>query len=117
VRKSAPLETPKRPNADGTDISRDFQSVREVSQDGSENVNLISSHANLDAWTLRKPQRVAQCKFDREAATELCDYCGGPATPADCLKPWNWPGQPASILLHQRCEEPWFDSERGEQAK
>src|SRR5262249_42812597 len=34
-----------------------------------------------------------------------CDQCGQPATSADPLHPWDWPGRPDGILLHRRCEE------------
>ena len=42
-----------------------------------------------------------------------CDHCGFAATAADPLHPWNWAGRPAGIFLHRRCEEAWYDSERG----
>jgi hypothetical protein len=42
-----------------------------------------------------------------EIMHHYCDHCGGTATPADPLRPWDWQGQ--SILLHGRCEEPWYD--------
>jgi putative DNA primase/helicase len=31
-------------------------------------------------------------------------------TPADPLGSWDWPRRPDRIRLHQRCEEPWFDT-------
>jgi putative DNA primase/helicase len=39
-----------------------------------------------------------------------CDHCGQPATRADPLNGWDWPGRPDGIRLHGRCEAPWFDS-------
>jgi hypothetical protein len=40
-----------------------------------------------------------------------CDHCGRPASPANPLKPWDWPDRPAGVWLHPSCEEPWFDSD------
>jgi hypothetical protein len=40
-------------------------------------------------------------------AVRRCDHCGQPATPANALKPYDWPGRPDGIRLHRRCEEPW----------
>jgi putative DNA primase/helicase len=40
-----------------------------------------------------------------------CDHCGQSTTPADPLKPWDWPGRPDGIRLHGRCEEGWMESE------
>jgi putative DNA primase/helicase len=40
-----------------------------------------------------------------------CDHCGQPATRADRLNPYDWPGRPDGIRLHGRCEEGWMDSE------
>ena len=42
---------------------------------------------------------------------DRCDFCGGSATAADPLTPYDWHGRPEGIWLHSRCEEPWFDSE------
>jgi hypothetical protein len=39
-----------------------------------------------------------------------CDYCGAPATHADPLHPYDWPGRPDGISLHRRCEEAWLDA-------
>jgi hypothetical protein len=44
---------------------------------------------------------------------ELCDHCGGPATPANQLHPWDWPGRPDGIWLHRGCEAPWFETDGG----
>jgi Protein of unknown function (DUF3631) len=38
-----------------------------------------------------------------------CDHCGQPATSADPLHPWDWPGRPDGIWLHSRCEAAWID--------
>jgi hypothetical protein len=43
-------------------------------------------------------------------AVRRCDHCGQPATPANALKPYHWPGRPDGIRLHRRCEEPWHDA-------
>jgi AAA domain-containing protein len=43
-------------------------------------------------------------------AVRRCDHCGQPATPANALKPYDWPGRPDGIRLHRRCEEPWHDA-------
>jgi putative DNA primase/helicase len=40
-----------------------------------------------------------------------CDHCGQPATPADPLNGWDWPGRPNGIRLHGRCEQGWHDNE------
>ena len=42
---------------------------------------------------------------------DRCDHCGGPATAADPLAPYDWRGRPDGIWLHSRCEGPWIDSE------
>jgi hypothetical protein len=42
--------------------------------------------------------------------TPLCDFCGQSATPANPLNPYNRTGRPDGILLHSRCEGPWFDT-------
>jgi hypothetical protein len=39
-----------------------------------------------------------------------CDHCGQSATPADPLNPWDWPGRPAGIRLHGRCEAAFHDT-------
>jgi hypothetical protein len=41
----------------------------------------------------------------------LCDHCGQILRRGDSGQAWNWPGRPDGILLHARCETPWFDSE------
>ena len=38
-----------------------------------------------------------------------CDHCG---SQIGMTKHWDWPGRPDGIWLHQRCKEPWFDSEK-----
>jgi hypothetical protein len=91
-RQSTPSETSKRPNADGIGTSRDLQSVRGESQDGSKNADLANSHVGLDAWTLRKADPVAQGEFGQGRAVHLCDHCGGMATLADPLNTWDWSG-------------------------
>jgi Protein of unknown function (DUF3631) len=45
-----------------------------------------------------------------------CDHCGQPATPADPLHGWDWPGRPDGIRLHSRCEAPWFDGHKRRRA-
>ena len=42
---------------------------------------------------------------------DRCDFCGGSATAADPLTPYDWHGRPEGIWLHSRCEGPWFDRE------
>jgi Protein of unknown function (DUF3631) len=37
-----------------------------------------------------------------------CDHCG---SQTGMTNHWDWPDRPDGIWLHQRCEEPWFDSE------
>ena len=49
--------------------------------------------------------------FDIPLALRRCNRCGRPATATDPLNPYDWPGVPAGVvLLHARCEAPWFDS-------
>jgi len=43
----------------------------------------------------------------------LCDHCGQVLRPEDIGQAWDWSGRPDGILLHARCEAPWFDSEGG----
>jgi Protein of unknown function (DUF3631) len=45
-----------RPNADEMGTTCDFRSVQKEPPDGSKNANLSYSHAELDAWTDRKPE-------------------------------------------------------------
>jgi putative DNA primase/helicase len=51
-----PFDPSKRPNADETGITSTFRSVRETKFGRIENGNLSYSHADLDAWTDRKPE-------------------------------------------------------------
>jgi putative DNA primase/helicase len=64
----------------------------------------------------RKPKRDGHCSgvaaVGRDSAAH-CDHCGALATTADSLNRWDWPGRPDGIWLHSRCEDPWFDAERG----
>jgi putative DNA primase/helicase len=39
-----------------------------------------------------------------------CDHCGGHASPANPLKPYNWPGRPDGVRLHPGCEAPFHDA-------
>ena len=41
----------------------------------------------------------------------LCDHCGQVLRLGDNGRAWNWSGRPDGILLHARCEAPWFDCE------
>jgi hypothetical protein len=66
-------ETSKRPNADETDTSRIFSSVREPLPDGSKNANLANNHAGLDAWTDRKPENGAPSEFGQEIGPSSTD--------------------------------------------
>jgi hypothetical protein len=45
------------------------------------------------------------------AADGRCDYCGQLGRASEPLNSWDWAGRPDGILLHHRCEAPWFDSE------
>jgi len=36
-----------------------------------------------------------------------CDHCG---SATGITYPYDWPGRPDGILLHRRCEAPWFDN-------
>jgi hypothetical protein len=87
----------------------DFRSVAEPSGDGSKNSNLSYSHAGSDASTDRNGGNGAKGQIDQDAPRR-CDHCGHPGRASDPLNGWDWPGRPAGILLHQRCEAPWFDS-------
>jgi putative DNA primase/helicase len=62
----------------------------------------------------KKPNNDGQCcgvavanpgEAHRAHLEARCDQCGQPATSADPLHPWDWPGRPDGILLHRRCEE------------
>jgi Family of unknown function (DUF5906) len=44
---------------------------------------------------------------DPRKSARRCDYCGSQFGP---LNPWDWPGRPDGIWLHERCEAPWWDS-------
>jgi hypothetical protein len=68
----------------------------------------------------KKPNNDGQCcgvavanpgEAHRAHLETRCDQCGQPATSADPLHPWDWPGRPDGITLHSSCEVPWFDSE------
>jgi putative DNA primase/helicase len=37
-----------------------------------------------------------------------CDHCGQPGRTVEPLSPYDWEGR--QVLLHPRCEGPWFDS-------
>jgi Protein of unknown function (DUF3631) len=87
----------------------DFRSVHEASVDGSKTGNLFNNHAGLDGWTDRKAENGAKGQIDQDAPRR-CDHCGHAGRASDPLNGWDWPGRPAGILLHQRCEAPWFDS-------
>jgi len=39
----------------------------------------------------------------------LCDHCGFAGRGCDPLRPYDWPGHPNGVWLHQRCEGPWND--------
>jgi AAA domain-containing protein len=41
-----------------------------------------------------------------------CDHCGQPATAANPLSPYDWPGRPDGVRLHRGCEADWFDSHK-----
>jgi hypothetical protein len=45
----------------------------------------------------------------QKGGAQRCDHCGRAATVADSLHGWDWPGRPNGILLHRRCEEPFYD--------
>jgi hypothetical protein len=66
----------------------------------------------------KKPNNDGQCcgvavanprEAHRPHLVTRCDHCGQPATSADPLHPWDWPGRPDGIWLHSRCEAAWFD--------
>jgi putative DNA primase/helicase len=108
-----------RPNADETGITRDFQSVQEVSPDGSKNANLSYTHAGLDAWTFGNggsgdKEKSATLSAPLNTADELpkalrrCDHCGRPGATGE----YDWPQRPFGIVLHSSCEAPWYDRER-----
>jgi putative DNA primase/helicase len=66
-------EASKRPNADSTGTSTDFQSVQELGPDGSKNADLSYSHAGLDAWTVREAENAAKDQFDQQIARPPAD--------------------------------------------
>jgi len=127
-RQISDFKASNRPNADGMGITRDFQSVQKDLPDALKNANLSHSHAGLDAWTDCKAGNGAKGEFDQErhshnpafvrhtetvivpSTNRRCDYCGGMERVADPLRRWNWQERPDGILLHQRCESPWYDS-------
>jgi putative DNA primase/helicase len=66
----------------------------------------------------KKPNNDGQCcgvavanpgKAHRAHLETRCDHCGQPATSADPLHPWDWPGRPDGIWLHSRCEAAWVN--------
>jgi putative DNA primase/helicase len=66
----------------------------------------------------KKPNNDGQCcdvavanpgEAHRAHVETRCNQCGQPATSADPLHPWDWPGRPDGILLHRRCEQAWID--------
>jgi putative DNA primase/helicase len=115
------FETSKRPKADEMDITGDFRNVQKGSPDGSKNGNLSHRHAGLDAWTDQGPENGAPRNIDQENGDvshragdngmRRCDHCGRPERSVEPLSSYDWEGR--EILLHTRCEAPWFDSEVG----
>jgi putative DNA primase/helicase len=113
----------KRRNADGLGGSGVFSSVGEDSGDGSKNAEMSHGHAGFDASTNTKPRNGAKSEFNQEGRPDtarriiaparrmdrLCDHCGGTERLADPVRRWNWPGRPDGVLLHRRCEMPWYD--------
>jgi putative DNA primase/helicase len=80
----------------------------------------VTSGGNVTVSKSKKPNNDGRC-YDvtvqkNSAATgtamcgRRCTRCDGIETMADPLNPWDWPGWPDGILLHQRCEEPWLDN-------
>jgi hypothetical protein len=122
-----PSEASKRHNAVGSSTSRDFRSVADTSGDGSKNGKLSYGHAVSDSTTLRNRGNGGRGCPDQAndpwAGLDLpvflnrnlrCDHCGQHATPADPLERWDHPGRPDGIVLHERCQVPWHDSNRKE---
>jgi putative DNA primase/helicase len=101
VARSDPAsEASKRPSADETGTSSDFSSVLEVGSDGFKNANLSHSHAGLDAWTDSKAGNGTKGEFGQDGRCHIgqqftalpngiCNHCGGMATPASPLNPWD----------------------------
>jgi Protein of unknown function (DUF3631) len=70
-----------RPNADGTGITCNFQSVQEVVPDGLKNANLSYSHAGLDAWTVRNDESGAET--DSATTSTPLNTVNGARVPSD----------------------------------
>lgn len=105
-------EAGKRATADEMGTTHDFRGVREDIPHGSKNGNLSYCHAGLHACTDPKPENGAKGQIDQEKTSSYdrhCDYCGGQFGD---MNPWNWPPDRPTreILLHQYCEQPWWDS-------
>jgi putative DNA primase/helicase len=119
--QSGTSEACKRASAEDMGTTRDFRSVQEEVLHGSKNGRLSHSHAGLHACTDRKAGNGGEGHSDQEIAPpdadlgipeglRRCDHCGQPGTAADPLSPWDWPGRPAGVRLHGRCEAPWMES-------
>jgi hypothetical protein len=90
--------------------------MREAKPAHFENTDLFNNHAGLHTCTLRNPENGVESKPDDNngyIGSRLCDHCGGHETLVDRLTAYDWAGYPDGILLHHRCEGPWFDSMTG----
>jgi Protein of unknown function (DUF3631) len=92
-------ENREKPNNDGSCSGvPDGNASREEKQENS-------------VWRPEDGNAVDEDVFDIPSFLRRCDHCGRPATPADPLSPYDWPGRPDGIRLHCRCEGPWFDTQ------
>jgi putative DNA primase/helicase len=114
LQPSPTFKTSNRPNADEMGITRNFQSVQDVSSDGLKNANLFYSHATLDAWTFQNAESGDESDSamaeDEEPGWQGID--GGGICCAQCHDPsepiWMCSSVEGSIPLHEQCRRSWF---------
>jgi hypothetical protein len=98
------VESPRENVADRPgDVADVAQHVADGSPKNGSNINRVADVA--DVADLR-----ANGGEDIPIFLRRCDHCGQPGRPIEPLSPYDCDGR--EILLHLRCEAPWFDKTR-----
>jgi Protein of unknown function (DUF3631) len=109
-----PSQPSHRPKYDEIRTSEAFATVPAKNGGTDGKCEKPNNDGLWDGWTDGKGggikgEGVKEVKEPFPEALRRCDHCGQPATAANPLNGWDWPGRPDGIRLHRACEADWFD--------
>ena len=101
-----------------TSVERPTENVADLTPDVADVAQHVADGARKNGSNIKSVADVADVADLRGNGSEgipslRCDHCGQPSRTVEPLAPYDWEGR--QILLHPRCEEPWFDNARARQ--